>query len=286
VIYGPLLADLADTDSRRIMRGSQYDWYAMSETADWIRRNTPQPAGWLDVDQQPDYGVVAPWDMGHILTYVGRRPTSTNNFGDDIGVRNFLAVPEYFLADEDHASEILDRLAGRYVVAPYDTSFMDAKPGPDSMYIALYRRDGSEGRSSQADPGPRPPALQRHRLIYEFSGARPGASRKASFKVFEYVAGALIRGRAPAGAEVRAWLNVETDGAREFVYATRTLASERGRYELRVPYANEILSDTVVPDDRYVIEVEGRRGEARVDEVDVVRGRAIRGPDLHRTQSP
>ena len=53
--------------------------------ARWIALRTPPTSGWIDPGEPPEYGVLAPWGLGHLIEYVARRPTVTNGFGDDIG---------------------------------------------------------------------------------------------------------------------------------------------------------------------------------------------------------
>src|SRR5262249_19574144 len=57
---------------------------AMLEMAIWLSRRTPPTAGWLDAAREPEYGVLGPWEVGHILEYVARRPAVADNFGDDV----------------------------------------------------------------------------------------------------------------------------------------------------------------------------------------------------------
>ena len=42
-------------------------------TALWLREATPETAGWLDPAARPEYGVLAPWPLGHLVEYVARR---------------------------------------------------------------------------------------------------------------------------------------------------------------------------------------------------------------------
>jgi dolichyl-diphosphooligosaccharide--protein glycosyltransferase len=210
----------------------------MEEVARWLRDNTPQTKGWLDPGASPEYGVVAPWDMGHILNYVGRRPTSSGNFGDDLGPVNFNLVQDYYAANEANGSSILDRLKARYVVVPYYTGFLKEATGPDSLYRALYDYDGSEWISPEHSGDVSVRALERHRLVYDQALTKGERGNDRAYKVFEHVAGARIVGRATPGSEVRASVSLITQSKRALVYETRTVADAAGNYELRVPYAN------------------------------------------------
>jgi dolichyl-diphosphooligosaccharide--protein glycosyltransferase len=282
--FVPLASQLWRGEHRVLLSGASYDWYAMSETAAWMQRNTPRTPGWLDSSRAPGYGVVAPWDMGHIIGYVGRRPTSSTNFGDDIGATNFLLVQEYYASDEDRAVEILDRLHGRYVVVPYYQSFLREPPGEDAMYHALYTRSGSEQVAIERGPGAERPALTRHRLVYEHPPAPRSGSERGPFMVYERVAGARIVGRAAPGTEIRSSLTIYKEHYTQLTYRTRAVAGDDGLYELRVPYANPEEDDTrsraVAPASHYELECDLGYARAQVREIDVRRGRRVRGPDL------
>lgn len=258
--------------SRVLLTGQRYEWLALYDTARWLRRHTPRTSGWLDPGEQPEYGIVGPWDVGHVVQYVGRRPTSTNNFGDDIGVRNFLLVQSYFSGDEVAGIPILEQLGARYVVVPHYPDFLAEPPGPPSMYRALYARDGSEGAGQ--------PALQRHRLVFEHSRTASGRAERPPFKVYEFVAGARVTGAAPPGAVVRARIEVFAPGARRFEYATRSVADARGRYGLVLPYASGSEIAAVKTGREYTLGCEDTTAVLQVAESDVRRGARLRGPAL------
>ncbi len=279
-VYLPFVSDLSRTDNRVLLRGSLHEWHAMGETARWLRQNTPRTSGWLDPTRQPEYGIVSPWDIGHVIEYVARRPTSSDNFGDDIGARNFLLVQEYYGSGESRAVQILDQLQARYVVVPFFDSFLIDRPGRASMYRTLYEHDGSEfvPRDDRAEG--RVPASQRHRLVYEYANRKPGGEVHSVFKVFEYVRGARIVGRAAPGAEIRASLAVMTAGQRLFLYETRAAAGPDGRYRLRVPYANSPGRSAVDTDTHYVLQCAGEQIEIAIEEAEVRRGAVVHGPNL------
>jgi len=265
-LYAPLFSTLGGGGSRTLLKGEVFERFASSETAQWIRENTPPTSGWLDPTRAPEYAVLASWDLGHLIEYVARRPTPVDNFGDDLGGENFARVQEYFRAAEPRAVEILERLGARYVVVPYYDEFLGREVGPASMYRALWERDGSA--SAQGVP-----ALERHRLVYEFATRKGPDPGRALFKVFQHVAGARIRGRASPGSEVRARLPLVSPAGRHFEYASRTRADAEGRYELRVPYASA---------EPYRLRCGRDEGVLRVTEAAVLQGRKLTGPELCR----
>jgi asparagine N-glycosylation enzyme membrane subunit Stt3 len=286
VIYAPFLQHYTSEHGRVVLRGDHYNRYAMMETAAWLGRHTPPTRGWLDASVQPEYAILAPWVMGHVIEYVARRPTTTNNFGDDIGSGNFLSAQAYYAADEARASELLDRLDVRYVVVPFRVGFLAERPPPASMYHALFGHDGARFTPRGAAPGKAVPALERHRLIFEFSRTNRDEGRRPTYKVFEYVRGARLRGRSSPGAEIHAELSLETREGRSFVYSARATVAGSGRFVLRVPYASGIQAGAVTSADHYVVRCESEPAEIRpparevfVDESDVVRGKLVRVPD-------
>jgi dolichyl-diphosphooligosaccharide--protein glycosyltransferase len=253
---------------------------SLIEMARWLDRKTPPTSGWMDTSRRPEYAVLAPWEFGHVIEYAARRPTVTNNFGDDIGERNFHLARRYYQSRERAASEILDRLGARYVIAQLRHGFLDEEPVEGSVFWALYLYDGSESEH----PAPQdPPALERHRLVYESRPwARDAAASPAFFKVFEHVAGARIAGRAAPGARVSVSLPLRTNRPRELVYRAHTLADAGGRYALRVPYANQGSPRAVRVGSHYSLRCRGDSAPLAISESEIQSGAEVTGPDLCR----
>jgi len=245
------------------------------ETGDWLRLHTPDVKGWLAPDAQPAYGVLAPWSLGHALGYASRRPTVTNNFGNDLGERNYELARRYYGLREPAAARLLEELRVRYVIALSANGFLEEEPGPASMHRALYHRDGG------ASPGSRWPALARHRLVYESRALDPKEPRGPSlYKVFELVAGARVGGRAAPGATVEASLSLRTNRGRPFVYRARAVAEADGRYQLRLPYANGGDRWGVRTAPAYWIACGAERRPLVLSEAAVTTGAEVAGPDL------
>lgn len=280
--YTPELAALFTTERGVALKGQRYEWYALYDTAKWLRAQTPSSPGWIDPSGSPSYGVVGPWDAGHVIQYVGRRATATNNFGDDIGRKNFLLVQAYFGGDESHGVEILERLDGRYVVVPHYEEFLTETPGPRSLYRALYDHDG-RGSALASEDGANEEtldALAHHRLVYEFSRMRRGSVDPPPYKVFEHVPGAQVVGTAPPGARVRAAIAVYPPGGRRFEYVRHATASEGGHYAFVLPYASANENATVRTASHYTLTCGGHSASLRVGEPAVRRGARLRGPAL------
>ena len=105
------------------------DWY---ETLEWVRSNTPDPGldyyayyeepefnsqtGKIDPYPYPEtaYGVLATWDLGHIITYYGHRLPNANPFQQGLGSTGEVTEPgetTFFIeTDEEKATEFLQEL--------------------------------------------------------------------------------------------------------------------------------------------------------------------------------
>ena len=284
-VYVSDLYSLTIENQRRVNSNSLRHLEAF-HLADWIRRSTPTTSGWLDADQKPEYCILAPWGIGHVLEYTGRRPTATDNFGDDIGEEGFQLAQQYFLEEEAEASRILDQLEVRYVVAPGASRFLSLSPKTSSMFASLHRFDGTEFKIEREGKEMWVPALQRHRLVYEWQPRANTSNQQSRYKLFEFVPGARIVGRAAPDADVHLILPVTTAQKRRFLYAARTHADENGRYALRVPYANSARTPTdsetfaVRPAVHYNLMCDGELIHVKVGEQAVVEGTDIQAPDL------
>jgi len=245
------------------------------ELAHWIERSTPRTQGWLDASERPEYGVLAPWFLGHLIEYAGRRPTVTDNFGDDLGPENFELARRYYRSSEDEASKILGQLRVRYVVAPRRANFLgDPPPSEGSMFVALNGFDGSEADPPLPDD---PPALRHHRLVYETGGTDGPA-----FKLFQHVAGARIWGLAAPGARIALSLPLRTGRGRELVYRAHARVGEDGRYEIRVPYATQQGPEGVTALSSYTLRCGDDTVTVPVPEWKVQRGVPVKARNLCR----
>lgn len=100
------------------------------ETLLWMKENTP-PAG-VDYFGQyekerfayPDsaYGVMAWWDFGHYITYIGERIPNTNPFQDNLAGPQGAAA--FFIAqDEKSAEEILAHSLSQFIITDSQMAF-------------------------------------------------------------------------------------------------------------------------------------------------------------------
>jgi dolichyl-diphosphooligosaccharide--protein glycosyltransferase len=249
---------------------------ALVEMTRWMALRTPRTRGWLDPDQQPEYAVLAPWDLGHAIGYSGRRPTVVDNFGDDLGPRNFALAGRYWESDESAASTILDDLGARYVVLSR-AYVVTHRVDPRSVTAGLALQPGPPaGRPSPQDGAP----LERHRLVYESRlWGLQSAATLPLYRVFEHVPGARVVGRADPGSEVELSLPMRS-GRRDLVYRASARAAADGRFELRVPYATAGGPRGVRVEDPYTLECKGERASVVVSEAAVRSGGEVIAPPL------
>ncbi len=258
----------------------------LTRTAEWLRDETPETAGFLGPGD-PEYAVLSDWSDGHLLKYVARRPTLADNFGDDVGPEGFRAVETFYLANEVAANRLLEERGVRYVLfesrpLPYRRNF-----APDSMLSRLYFFDGEAGLRSfsrsrgafVSNPGSFA-AVTRYRLVYE-SRAKSWQKRALpGFKIYEFVPGALVKGRAAPAATVEARLGIRTHTGRSFEYVARVRADASGSYALRFPYASGTDTGWVAAQPTVELRSGAFSASLSVSEQAVAQGLPVPGPKL------
>jgi dolichyl-diphosphooligosaccharide--protein glycosyltransferase len=250
------------------MRGLAY-----RHAARWLSNHSPPTRGYLEPGLRPEYGMVVPWDVGHLVRYEGRRPQIQDNLGIYVGRESFLAAGRYFAAKtEGEAIAILDRLGVRYVMI----DSLGSGHGPavvQPMTRKLYR----PGLDVAAGQSPRLSALGRHRLVFETPVRQRGVWH---LMIYEVVAGARIVGRAPPGAVVEARLPVISRERDEpLLWRARVRAGPGGRYRLPVPYGNG-GAGPVRAGPAYRLGCGGADAPVTVREAQVREGAEVPGPDL------
>lgn len=224
------------------------DWV---ESLEWLRGSTPQTGHFDEPFQVPEYGVMCWWDYGNWILYLGERPVVANNFQTGV-----VESSRFFLSEnEEEAVRILNERHARYVITDLTMIYGKLQAicswiGRDpSSYQRIYTKDGmpivhnleSFNRTVLAGLHLDDCSYMEHfRLIHESSSfAGPyGGSPAAMVKIFEYVPGAVIRGRAGDGRIVVAVLNLTSNLGRPFQYVNYVVP-RNGSYEIRVPYSTE-----------------------------------------------
>lgn len=109
------------------------------KTMAWIRENTPDPGvDYYQLYKDPysypktAYGILAGWDIGHMITYYAHRMPVANPFQQGIGRKEGDKVLEageaiFFIeTDEEKAVSYLDELKVRYIITDYFAAIPDS----------------------------------------------------------------------------------------------------------------------------------------------------------------
>jgi len=261
-----------------------------TSAAQWLRRHSPDTAGFFDRTRQPEYAVLAPRSDGHVFRYTGRRPVVQSDFGNAFGQANFELADRYYSSrSEPEAVSILEEMGVRYVVASSSETPRVGGYGLRSMSARLSLPQGSteqsvdSGMSESKVPVTR---LAHHRLIYEsatFDGRRGEA--RSDYKLYEVVPGARVEGRAPPGTRVEARLRLSAEPEGEVLFLAASEADASGRYALTVPYPNEPFSQGMRSADFYTLVSALGETSFSVSEAAVRGGEVIEGPSLARRAS-
>jgi asparagine N-glycosylation enzyme membrane subunit Stt3 len=203
-------------------------------------------------------GVLAPWDMGHQVNVLARRPVVANGFGSYLDPEGYEEVRKaYTLAEPDLLAWMERRRIG-YVVAGIMTfegkvlgpgtgaplTTQDGVGALDAAYLRGVPLSAAIlGGSGIPDAGV--PNLTR--LMPRFASLQ--TARELPFPVpvlwtFEAVPGARVLGQAPAGARVVLEIPLVERGRRH-VWRAWADAGADGRYELKVPLPTGLVQPTL-----------------------------------------
>jgi len=240
--------------------------------AEEIRRATPESAGYFDPERRPEYAILTPPNVGHVIHYVAHRATPADNFGPYSGSRHFRQVRRFFeIKSEERAAAVADALGARYVLT------VEYGPvGYQGLTQRLHREDGAEREDL--------PHWERFRLVTEgprngrpltdlYQGAAlPGV---APYKLFERVEGAVLEVYAAPGASVEALATVKTPIGRTFRFPIHRRADETGVVRIRVPYASDGAAPTgaIAP---WRVTIDGAAHAVDVSDAAVREGHVIR----------
>jgi dolichyl-phosphooligosaccharide-protein glycotransferase len=242
-------------------------------TLAWLRTHTPPPSPAWDTRVAPAYGVVAYFNLGHLLALWAERPAVATPFSQvPEHVHANLAATEVLSAPDDEAAFAkAQALSARYVLLipiEYFLGKLKLPPG-QTVHDWLLEHAGMA-------QGPRP-ASAHFRLIHESVESRPDKPSLPYARLFERVPGAVLQGRCAPGAPVSARLELTTPRGTPLHYTPRTTADAQGAFFLRVAYPTE--ADAAASDLRaagpYQVTCEGGGGTASVSEAAVREGAAL-----------
>lgn len=217
------------------------------EALRWLGSQRPSTDG--------DEGVMAGWNLGHLVRYYADKPVVASPFGTDGGRDALLDTARFTTSVRwGDAEAVLQRRRIGFVVAswPLMDAYLDnalllpandvvlrscsyhqgvrfdySDAYPDQLAARLWFHDGLSAPDRPAPP------LDGLRLIHE------SASRGTEgIKIFGVVKGARlhVRGGGP-GAPVTAEVALVTNRGRHIAWQAQNVAGADGSAELRVPYA-------------------------------------------------
>ena len=120
-----------------------------------------------------------------------------------------------------------------------------------------------------------------YKQIYnQFASANISTSNTGYVKIFEYVEGAVLTGKAAPGEVVELTLTLQTNQNRTFNYVQSTEADASGNFAFRVPYSttgpiNGETNFAVKPMGNYTISAGSSEGTVNVSEEDVLNGKTV-----------
>ncbi|MCB9557230.1 MAG: hypothetical protein H6707_14070 [Deltaproteobacteria bacterium] len=209
--------------------------------------------------ERTDYGLLADWSIGHVLSYLSGRPTLANNF---FGIRAYdeanAQALRLLLSPCEQTAEAMERLGLRYLLtSPLEpealASMARAARLPDvaayqstvdtlgiaaqrSTLIQLGVGDGQQGRDRQ---NRQIPACGRFRLIAEAHIAQAPAGAPGDLKLYRRVIGALLTLTSATDQRVELSLPLGGPRGRRFVWRTSAWIGARRPLQLRLPYPTD-----------------------------------------------
>lgn len=252
----------------------------------WLSDSTPSTSYYNRPVKKPEYGIMCSWTDGHNIIYHARRPVAMSNFGND--VPNFSFANSFFVSEnESLANQVMDSLNCRYVFLAnwqYDLNCMVRYLRKSlSEYFDFFQvRDNYGINQTMMVPTIKGYSVAISRL-YRFLGS--GAymegvyfppyrhyrlryiSDDGSIRIFEYIKGAVIKGRNKSRSSVRLTLPVKI-GYFSFVYQDSLATDDNGEFVTTVPYGTDSLNP-------YVLEINGKESRMIISNTAVNMGDTI-----------
>ncbi|MHC4393006.1 MAG: STT3 domain-containing protein [Planctomycetota bacterium] len=198
-------------------------------------RRTTAPAGNAgDFATPPPYAVLARWDMGHALLYLGERGVVANNFGEHLGGQAFQDTGRFFhTEDPQEAFAIARSRRARYVITTIGAEAFANPRRRDSFAVRLHRFDGSGGKRGSGH----------FRLIDqsepELELAQHPEGRLPRYKVYEIVSGARLLVMGAPGARIDLHQRLAA-GDQTLRYQRTLTVGAKGQAEIRLPYPGDV----------------------------------------------
>jgi hypothetical protein len=271
---------IAETPERAAYRGQR-------RALAWLDRHAPP----IDA-QRPQYSVLAQWDDGHLIEWVGRRPSVASNFGLYLGRESYLAPWRFLLCeDEGEGERQLEARGVRYLYLTADarlnlaTMVSVLHPGEEADFLprlggrrwmrSLGARLISDGGGSvRVEEGPGVAFL---RLVHVSAGVDPTEwgprGPVPAAWIYERVPGARVEIEGEPGQLLAVALHVDYRAARHaLIWRASAVVDGAGRAGLRVPYATDAPNGDGRVDGGLRWSLGERSGRAEVPESMVLAG--------------
>ncbi|SET62726.1 glycosyltransferase family 39 protein [Stigmatella erecta] len=242
-------------------------------TLAWMKTHTPPPSSAWNTQVPPAYGVVAYFNLGHLLTLWAERPAVATPFSQaPVHIQANLAATGVLSAkDEETAYARAQALSTRYLLIIPIKYFLGELKVPPSQTVNDWLLEHA-GMTHESRP-----ASSHFRLIHESAASRLHKPALPYARLFELVPGAELRGRCNPGAAVSARLELTTPRGPLLHYTPQTTADTQGAFSLRVAYPTE--GDPAASEIRaaaaYQVTCDGGGGTATVSEDAVRAGTAL-----------
>jgi asparagine N-glycosylation enzyme membrane subunit Stt3 len=214
----------------------------------------------LRLDRAPIHGrgdgVLAPWDVGHIVMYLSGRPVTANGFGSYLESASFHDVREAFLGDEKRLVQTMEKydlgylVGGGLVLANHQALPRGETPVVGNPPV-LNPRFMSRMPMSQlliagsGMPAAGLPHLERLMPIFASQAVAGGLSFPLPVVwTYELVDGATLSGKAVPGTSIVGELEL-TERGRPHRYRAWTRAGPMGTWTMKVAVPSGWATDTV-----------------------------------------
>jgi len=261
----------------------------------WMRSSTPATSFFNQPWFKPEYGVLASWDFGSWIEYIGHRPAIATPWGYE--TYGLIPQAKFFLSNSnDEADAILRDNQAKYVIisntlgklndfskilgVPHSNYYSEVQTtsgqivdminrrGSQLVSVRLFLNDGMPLTGVLL--GETPPANLR--LVYESPGTVDvfGTFKKISrIKIFERVPGAVLYGNAPAGKVIQIEIDLLSNRGRTFTWSTMEKTDMSGRFKVVVPYSTNAQNNPTIAISKYRVKSSSATYYANVSENDI-----------------
>lgn len=275
--------------------------YGKNGAFEWIKNNTPKTSWYHDPIQQPEYGILANWDLGAKINYLSERPALATAFGWE--THGYYEQALFMVTDrpETAYSIVKNNRTGYVLLRAFENLKIDYSAARDgeaknrlpqgisgdfnphfSIYNRLMNADGSAYKTRDAFV----PALGNYRLLFETDylfQKKELPFPVSYYKVFEVVSGAVIRGKGKPNTVVSISIPLMSSRKRTFSFQDMAMTDKDGNFVFKVPYSTEGRQGETVPLGAYLISgLSTGDMQLKVTEAEVLEGLTVSGQNKPR----